>query len=360
MGRPPWSPPRRPGSGAGNRPARVAILVSMLLTAAHLPGCREIIDFNDPSPPSPRQRIIWHKTTGPAGEAVLSLRADQVGTLYAGTESGKLYRTVTGGDDWVPVFLPVQDGAVVSIIIDPIRRIFIANEEHGVYRSNDGGQNWFHSVEGMEDTAIYSLAYLPSGKIVAGSARGEVYAAGPGSESWRRIVSLARPVTYLFAVSSEDLLATTWGGGVYGIIDSSSTAAPLNAGLPDLYLNAVHTGTAAYLFAATRNSGVYRSDPTEVFWQNVGGATIGREIFIFRTSQYGELFAGTATGVYVSYDDGVQWYRLDAVIGTREVRALAIDETATVFAGTADGVYRSIRVDDALRQNGARNHSVAR
>lgn len=322
-----------------------ALVVLFLILPGPFHGCRQIVDYVDPLPPDADQRIVWERAGGLQGEAILALRIDNVGTILAGTESGKLYRSVTGGNDWTPIPLPVQDGAVSSILVDPTRRMYVANDIHGVFQSNDGGQTWSHSISGMEDTSIYSLAYLPSGKLIAGSARGYVYFPGSGALSWEARFSLARPVTALLVLSSEDVFAATWSSGVYRFGEFSPAVIQVNTGLPDLYLNSLHVSGGGFLFAATRNSGVYRSEATDIFWQSVGGGSIGREIHVFRTSQYGELFAGTATGVYISYDRGVRWYKLDAGIGSREVRALAIDDAATVYAGTADGVYRSIRLD---------------
>ena len=325
------------------RRAAASLLACWCLAAG--PACREIIDYDDGSPPGSRVSIVWERTNGLAGEAILALRVDQTGILYAGTESGKIFRSVTDGNDWSPVLLPTADGAITAIITDPLRRIFVANDIHGVFESIDAGVSWSPINGGLEDTAIYALAYLPSGALVAGSARGDVSVTGSGVPIWSRKFSFARTVTSLLVLSSEEIYAAAWSAGIYRFGELGAAAEAVNAGLQDLYVNALHSGASGYLFAGTRTGGVFRSDLGDIFWQNTGGGSISREVIAFRTSQYNELFAGTGTGIFISADAGLHWTKLDAGIGSQEVRALAINGNATVFAGTIDGVYRSIRLD---------------
>jgi ligand-binding sensor domain-containing protein len=323
------------------RSGKTAALALMLFAAGA--GCREVVQYDDIPSPGTVAPITWERTAGPPGEAVLSLRADLAGVVYAGTESGKLYRTVTDGQSWALVPLPTTGGAITAIIVDPLRRIFVANDVHGVYASIDGGLSWAPFNAGLADTSIYALAYLPGGSFAAGSARGHLSIASGGEAAWRRKHTFQRPVTSILAISADEFFASCWGSGVFRFGASDSGPVAVNAGLPDLYVNVLHSGAGGYFFAGTRSTGVFRADPGQLFWQAAGGGSVSREVVALRTSTYGEIFAGTATGVYLSTDDGLLWTRLDVGIGSREVRALAIDENARVFAGTMDGVYRSVR-----------------
>ena len=270
---------------------------------------------------------------------------DQSGILYAGTESGKLFRSLTDGNDWSRLPLPVEDGGVTAIVVDPLQRIFVANDVHGVFASIDGGSSWTGINSGLADTAIYALAYLPGGALIAGSAGGELSITEGGATVWTRKLTLARPVTSILVMSTEEIYAAAWSAGVYRFDDGGTRVEAVNTGLPDLYINSLYSGASGYLIAGSRTGGVFRSTFDTVFWQNTGAGTISREVNAFRTSQYGEIFAGTRTGVYRSTDLGLHWMKLDVGLGSQEVRALAISENATVFAGTVDGVYRSIRRD---------------
>jgi len=314
-------------------------------SAAAITGCREIINYESPPPPGSGQGIIWERTKGMPGEAVLSLRTDRDGNLFAGTESGRLFRTITDGDDWVRIPLPVEEGGITAILLDPTRRMFIANDIHGIFESVDNGQSWFQLNGGLGDTAVYCLAYLPSGRLVAGTGGGEIWMTGDSVPLWEKRTDLARSVTSILVRSNEEIYASTWGGGVYRFGETSQTVAPENTGLPDLFVNSLYSGWFGYIFAGTRSSGLFRGEPGQVFWQSIGGSSVSRDVIVFRATQYGELFAGTGTGIFLSLDSGVQWIKLESGIGSQEVRALAVNDAATVFAGTVDGVYRTIRLE---------------
>jgi ligand-binding sensor domain-containing protein len=321
------------------RAAAIAVLVGVLVGA----GCREVVLYDDPPSGGTATPITWERTAGPSGESVLSLRTDQSGVLYAGTQSGRLYRTVTDGSSWTRIPLPYDGGAITAVVVDPVRRIFVANDVHGVYASIDGGASWLPFNDGLPDSAIYALAYLPGGSLIAGSGRGNLSVAAGGTAAWRRTWSFPRPVMSILPASGDGFYASVWGSGAYRFTAADSVPSTVNAGLPDLFINVLHSGAGGYYFAGTRNAGVFRTDPGQMFWQEAGGGSISRDVAALRTSVYGEVFAGTGTGVYLSTDAGARWMKLDVGIGSREVRALAINENVRVFAGTADGVYRSVR-----------------
>jgi len=271
------------------------------------------------------------------------LRVDRDGNLYAGTESGGLFRTSSDGEDWVRVNLPVNDGGIGAIIVDANSAIFIANDVHGVYESIDNGGTWFRLSDGLGDTSVYCLGYLPNGRLVAGTAKGEISITGDSAPTWRRKADLGRPVTSLLVRSSEEIYASAWAGGIYRFGETSPAVTAVNPGLEDLFINSLYSGGTGYIFAGSRNAGIFRTDQEHIFWQGVGGSTVSREVITFRGSLLGELFAGTGNGIFVSTDLGLTWTKLDRGLGSREIRALAVTITGVVFAGSADGVYRSIR-----------------
>lgn len=320
-------------------------LAFAVIIAAAAAGCREVVQYED-NPGGgggTTAAITWERTAGPGGEAVLSLRSDGAGVVYAGTESGRLYRTVTDGNAWTNLPLPYSGGAVTAILLDAFRTIYVANDVHGIVASADGGANWVPFNPGLADTAVYALAIFPGGTLAAGTASGLVSIVRPGSATWTTIHAFPRAVTSLLPMSAEEFYVAVWGSGVFHFSSPDSAPAAANAGLPDFFVNALHFGAGGRLYAGTRNSGLYRSEPETVFWQDGGGGTVSRNVVALRTSQFGELFAATGTGVFYSTDGGAQWTGPGAGIGIQEVRALSIDENARVYAGSVDGVYRSVR-----------------
>ena len=74
------------------RRAAAAAVIGVVLAGA---GCREVVLYDDPPSGGTTAPITWERTAGPSGESILALRTDQSGVLWAGTQSGRLYRTVT-------------------------------------------------------------------------------------------------------------------------------------------------------------------------------------------------------------------------------------------------------------------------
>ena len=325
---------------------RRAAAAAIVIAAGIALNCREVARYEDDGGGGggTTPGITWERTAGPSGEAILALRSDFAGTVWAGTETGRLYRTVTDGDSWNAVALPTTGGAITAIVIDPLSRIFVANDVHGVYTSLDGGSSWSPFNTGLADSAVYALAYLSDGSLACGGAAGALYSAR-GSSGWVRLAQFTRPITSVLAISGEALYLSLWGGGAQRLSFADTTAVAINPGLPDLFINMLHAGAGGFLYAGTRGAGAYRTEPDTVFWQTVGGASLSRNVITLRTTQFGELFAGTGTGVYLSLDAGLHWSGPAAGVGIQEVRSLAVNENARIFAGTAAGVYRSVRHD---------------
>jgi hypothetical protein len=83
---------------------------------------------------------------GPNGGAILSLVADPTtpDTLYAGTSSSGVFKSVDGGSTWSPASTGLPSTIDIrSMAIDPVTptTLYVATRE-GVFRSTDGAQSW--------------------------------------------------------------------------------------------------------------------------------------------------------------------------------------------------------------------------
>ena len=229
--------------------------------------------------------------------------------------------------------LPVTDGAITAIIVDPLRRIFLANDVHGVLESNDGGATW-----SADERRPHRHGHLRAGLPPERRPRRRERPGRPERHRGRRLAldeetsPLARPVTSLLVMSTSEIYAAVWSAGVVRFGEQGGSTEAVNAGLQDLYVNALYSGSSGYLFAGTRSSGVFRSRFDTVFWQNTGAGSISREVNAFRTSQFGEIFAGTRNG-------SLPLHR----------RRPAVDET-----GRGPGVAGGPRAGDQRNRDGVR------
>lgn len=129
------------------------------------------------------------RNIGPAGMSgrvtAIDVVRHQPETIYVGTASGGLWKSVSGGVDWEPIFEDQPVMSIGSIAIDQSNPdvVWVGTGEgnprnsnnggNGVYRSLDGGKTWKHM--GLEGTRhIYRM-------IVHGNNPDIVYAAAIGS-----------------------------------------------------------------------------------------------------------------------------------------------------------------------------------
>jgi photosystem II stability/assembly factor-like uncharacterized protein len=153
------------------------------------------------------------RSIGPAGmsgrvAAIEGVEADP-DTLYVGAASGGLWKTVDGGNTWVPLFddQPVASIGAVAVFQPNPSIVWVGTGEgnvrnsmsigNGVYRSLDGGKTWKHlGLAGTE--RIYRIVLHPTdpqtawvaalGSAWADSPERGVYKTTDGGASWQRIL----------------------------------------------------------------------------------------------------------------------------------------------------------------------------
>ena len=87
-------------------------------------------------------------------------------TIYIGTTKG-VYRSSNNGDAWIalPEGLPV-DAKISTISINCLDPsiLYIGVREHGIYKSITGGEDWIYM--GLKERNIYTIIIIPSSPIV--------------------------------------------------------------------------------------------------------------------------------------------------------------------------------------------------
>jgi photosystem II stability/assembly factor-like uncharacterized protein len=99
-------------------------------------------------------------------------------TVYAGTKSGKVFKSDDGGSRWAEAAAARWAGAVkgVATTRDPAATIYVATE-NGVFKSSDGAATWTASNTGLSALAVWNVVADPSSPS-------QVYALSP-SGLWR-------------------------------------------------------------------------------------------------------------------------------------------------------------------------------
>lgn len=101
---------------------------------------------------------------------------------------------------------------------------------------------------------------------------------------------------------------------------------------------------AATLYAATWNSGVFKSTDGGGRWINLGLLNVGVDALAIDPQTPGIIYAGTYNGgLFKSIDGGGSWSGASSGLTDTSVLSVAIDpaNTGTLYAGTTSGIFKS-------------------
>lgn len=149
-------------------------------------------------------------------------------TVYAGTASGKIFKTQVDRSCWETVAsFGAGSGGVVSMAVSPAapERIYAGTLHAGVFRSQDGGAHW--QAAGLAGQPVYTLSITagPSPVIFAGSDSAGVFRSTNDGGSWQTrglahntrinclVVTPQSPLTLYAGTAWGNVFRSTDGGG---------------------------------------------------------------------------------------------------------------------------------------------------
>jgi photosystem II stability/assembly factor-like uncharacterized protein len=122
--------------------------------------------------------------------------------LYAGTDSGGVYKSMNGGASFVAVNngLPIRRVSFIAISSrDPNILWASFDDGYGIYKSVDGGQHWKHSSAGMSDVgdeqSLDTITICPSNPNVLYTSASNyrhpcsVYRSDDGGDHWINVMN---------------------------------------------------------------------------------------------------------------------------------------------------------------------------
>jgi len=289
------------------------------------------------------------KASGMDDTFVLRIEQDpnNSSVLYAATWGGGAFISTNGGNTWsllggVPYIYDIEATRGPTCTI-----IYAATfySDYGVLkRYIDGSSPWVQVSWGYDSDISFDIESLDgySTNLLAATAWGVQYSAD-GGQSWTTANGLNGGVVLKLAVSptaSSNVLAATYGGGVWRSTNSgqswseSSNGLPSSGGYSYVYDVAfAPNGTTAY--AATY--GVYKSTNSGQSWSTAytGANDWFRALDV---ASDGTVVAGSSTkGVYFGLSNGTSWMQRNTgltELRIRAVKALRNVSPLTAMAGT--------------------------
>ena len=288
--------------------------------------------------------------------------------MYAGTASGGLWKSTSGGIKWAPIF---EDEATASIGAVAIQQsnpsvIWVGTGEgnprnslnggYGIYKSLDGGKNWI--LMGLEKTRhIHRVIIDPTNPntvyaAAIGSPWGEhpergVYKTTDGGKTWNKILYTNQKSGAADLVmdpqNPNKLIAAMWehkrdpwffnsggeGSGLYSTYDGGDTWKKISSedGLPEGNLGRIGIAIAPskpdviYALIEAKKNALYKSTDGGVNWKKVSDNMdeIGNRPFyyadIYVDSQNENRLFSIFTYVNVSEDGGKSFKQLMPAYG---------------------------------------------
>ncbi len=238
--------------------------------------------------------------------------------------------------------------SVEAIAADPQNptRMWAASFGSGVYRSTDGGATWTDHRAGLVNTFVRCLAVEPKhpDSVYCGTNDG-VFLSTDGGVNWNRLLSTASSVRAIaiHPIKTGNVLAGTYGGGIYRSINGGSNWSQVNLGLVNINVRDIvfHPQKPETLLAATgTGGGIHRSTTGGLTWLQVADTTANQgaaeQIQFDRQNPQRIYVAELDRGVIRSTDGGLSWARINRGLSTLRMRSIAVVDTMR-YAGTDNG-----------------------
>ncbi|MGH9704571.1 MAG: VPS10 domain-containing protein [Candidatus Acidiferrales bacterium] len=343
-----------------------------------------------------RARPIGPAATGGRIAAVTGIPGSRL-TVYAGSASGGVWKSINSGMTFKPVF-ERNTQSIGAIAVDPAHpeTVWVGTGEAwvrnsvsvgtGIYKTTDGGENW--QAMGLEDSEhISRIVVNPKdsnavlacalGHLWNSNAERGVFRTTDGGKSWNKTLFVNEDTGCSdLSVDPQDpkiVYAGMWqmrrkpwmftsggpGSGLYKSTDGGATWQRLGKGLPEGILGRIGLAVApsrpnvVYAVVEAKESGLYRSDNLGESWTLMNtGQNIQARPFYFATivvdpKDYNRVYKPGYT-LSVSEDGGKTFTDLGGggVFGGSyhgDCHALWInpENPDQLFLGTDGGVYSS-------------------
>ena len=238
-------------------------------------------------------------------------------TVYVGSASGGVWKSINGGTTFKPVFDKEGTQSIGAVAVDPgnAKNVWVGTGESwtrnsasigdGIYKSTDSGENWKNVglkdserisrilVDPRDGNTVYACA---TGHLWDDSSERGVYKTTDGGQSWRKVLAGANLSTGcgMIVMSSQDprtLYASTWdfrrqgwtfrsggpGSGLFKSTDGGEHWSELTpaggTGLPAKPYGRIAVAVApsrpqvVYAMIESKKSGLFRSDDGGASWK---------------------------------------------------------------------------------------------
>ncbi|KAA0249148.1 MAG: choice-of-anchor A family protein, partial [Chlorobiota bacterium] len=224
-----------------------------------------------------------------------------------------------------------DDIASVSIVIDK-----------EINSTSGTNYNWQQVSTVGFNQIILSIITDQNGDLLAGTFGGGIYRSTNGGTDWTLINSnmLSVYIWNLITAPGGKIYAGT-ERGIYASTDNGNTW--FLAGLSDGDVRALILDNSGRIFAGVWGRGVYYTDDQGASWTEFNTGLTDLAVHAFAKNSTGDIYVGTmGGGVHKLTLNSGGWFHLNSNPVSRFIWSLTVNGNGDVFAGTyGDGVIRS-------------------
>jgi photosystem II stability/assembly factor-like uncharacterized protein len=277
-----------------------------------------------------RETEVSFERMGPFGGDVRSLLIDvhKPSVVYLGTSSGKIFKSLDGGDSWNALFPGIgKNGYVVDTLAqhpnDPDHIYAGAWDLHseggGLYESRDGGITWTPIVLPQAYAAVRGLSICKSdpSRMIVGTLEG-AYVTSDGGHIWKKVGGGELQKARSVAIDPNDyrfLYVGTWRLA-YRSNNFGRTWSRVDKGMPldsDIFSISISPEDPRVVYSSAC-SGVYRSTNMAQTWTRLrvlpDRFNIRAHVVAIDPTNDRRIYVGTIEGLFVSDNEGRTWTRL--------------------------------------------------
>jgi photosystem II stability/assembly factor-like uncharacterized protein len=312
-------------------------------------------------------------------------------TIYVGSASGGVWKSVNGGTTFKPIFDKYTQ-SIGAVSIDPTnsKTVWVGTGESwvrnsvsvgdGIYKTTDSGENWEHVglkdseriarilVDPQHTDTVYACA---TGHLWNSSAERGVFKTTDGGKTWQKILFVNEDTgCAMIAMDPQDskiLYASMWqfrrkpyiftsggpGSGLFKSTDGGTTWKKLTKGMPEGELGRISIAVSSsrpstvYSVVEAKKTALLRSDDLGETWTEVNsGQQMVERPFYFATlyvdpKDYNRVYK-PSTGLAVSDDGGKTFSGIAGGVHS-DYHAMWINPNnpEQIFVGTDGGLYTS-------------------
>jgi tetratricopeptide (TPR) repeat protein/photosystem II stability/assembly factor-like uncharacterized protein len=271
--------------------------------------------------------LMWTRLAGSENfemDTVMSIAVDPQDpeVLYAGMANSGVYKSIDGGETWLPKQKGMVDSHIASIVIDPTNSsvVYTLAIPGGAYKTNDGGENWIPASNGLSTSGGYGgnlMIIDPQDSThLVSLIGGKLFETKDSASSWAQMTSECLLTIWSVAINpinSQEITVVhsaldfnnPCGNGILLSLDGGQTWK--NKGLDSVdYSSTIAflpiTGNSLFVNSANQ---LYRSDDHGDTWKKTSNEQINDYVFDQKEEQ--RIYGIRYSDLLISNDYGKTW-----------------------------------------------------